>query len=157
MDGEAPAVNADPTRTTPTGLASYAREYFYAARAADDVIGSRPGYEGHAPMPVMHLIAHSIELALKAYLLHRGVPLERLRAIGHDLIDCWNCSTEHGIGELIELTETDMDVLEIINHLHKSTELRYIVTGPKTFPVFGPLKIMAKKILDAVCPSVGYR
>ena len=46
-------------RTTAIGLARYAREYFDAALAADDVIGCRKGYEVGAPAPVMFLVAHS--------------------------------------------------------------------------------------------------
>ena len=61
----------DEDRTTAVGMARYAREYFDAAKAADDVIGKRPGYERFAPAPVMFLVAHSIELVLKAYLRNR--------------------------------------------------------------------------------------
>ena len=77
----------DPHRTTPIGLARYAREFFDCALAADDKVGHRPGFEIIAPIPVMYLIGHSIELCLKSYLVFKDVPLPELRSnkYGHDL------------------------------------------------------------------------
>jgi len=144
-------------RTTPVGLARYAREYFDSALAADKVVGERKGYEIVAPAPVMFLIAHAIELALKAYLRNRGATLAEIKGIGHNLLDCWQESVEKGIEEFVKLSEEDVGVLELISDLHSSTELRYIQTGFKQFPVFGLLESLARKILDTVCPLVGYR
>ena len=147
----------DNERTTAIGLARYAREYYDAALAADDVIGHRAGYEVAAPPPVMFLVAHSIELALKAYLKHTGMSLDKIIKLGHNLVKCWNKAKERGVGELVELTEEDLGVLGLINDLHVSTELRYIQTGFKQFPVFGPLQVVTEKILDGICPTVGYK
>jgi hypothetical protein len=147
----------DQDRTTAVGLARYAREYFDAAIAADDVIGYRPGYEIVAPAPVMFLIAHSVELAMKAYLRHTGQSLSNLKSIGHNLIDCWSTCRKNGILEILELNDDDLGILHLIADLHVSTELRYIQTGWKNFPVFGPLEALARKILDAICPAVGYQ
>ena len=144
-------------RTSPIGLARYAREYFDSALAADDVVGKRKGYEIVAPAPVMFLVAHSVELALKSYLRYRGATLAEIKGLSHNLLDCWQEAVEKGIEEVVNLSEDDLHVLGLISDLHASTELRYIQTGFKHFPVFGPLETMARKILDAVCPLVGYR
>lgn len=144
-------------RTTAVGLARYAREYFEAALAADDVIGKRKGYEIVAPAPVMFLVAHSIELALKSYLRHTGQSLLDLQRIGHDLKDCWGACCDNGIRSLVDLDAEELRVLELIADLHASTELRYIQTGYKNFPVFGPLEALGRRILNAVCPAVGYK
>jgi hypothetical protein len=144
-------------RTTPVGLARYARDYFDAALAADDVLGKREGYEIVAPAPVMFLVAHSIELALKAYLRFTGVSIDDLKKVSHNLIECWQCAVDRGVKKHVILTEEDVDVLKIISDLHASTELRYMQTGYKTFPVFGPLESLAKKLLDSLCPLVGYK
>ncbi len=143
--------------TTPVGLARYANDYFDAALAADDVLGKRKGYETVAPAPVMFLIAHSIELALKAYLRSVDVSLDDLKKLSHNLSKCWEKAVKSGIEEHIKLTNEDLKVLEIINNLHKSNDLRYIRTGYKEFPVFGPLEVLAKKLLDSICPIVGYQ
>src|SRR5437868_6800334 len=86
----------DPERTTPVGLARYARAFFDCALAADDKVGHRPGFEIIAPIPVMYLVGHSIELCLKSYLTFRGVPLSDLRTkkYGHDLLKCLKKSKE---------------------------------------------------------------
>jgi len=144
-------------RTTAIGLARYAREYFDAAIAADDVIGRRKGYEIVAPPPVLFLVAHSIELALKSYLKHSGMTLREIRGISHNLLDCWREAVEKGVEEYVTLNEEDLGVLGLISDLHVSTELRYIQTGFKKFPVFGPLQVVTEKILNGICPLVGYR
>lgn len=144
-------------RTTPIGLARYAREYYDAAIAADHVIGHRPGYEIHAPAPVNFLVAHSIELALKSYLRHEKFTVAEIIKIGHSLTRCWTIACDHDIAHHVDLDESDLDVLRVIDVLHTSTELRYIVTGYKELPVFGPLQVLATKLLDGICPLVGFR
>jgi hypothetical protein len=119
----------DEGRTTAIGLARYSREYFDAALAADEVIGRRKGYEIVAPAPVMFLVAHSIELALKSYLRHKGQSLEDLRSVGHNLMACWTACDTIGIAEIVDLDAKELDVLRLIADLHVSTELRYIQTG----------------------------
>jgi hypothetical protein len=144
-------------RTSAIGLARYAREYFDAAIAADDVIGKRKGYELVAPAPVMFLIAHATELALKAYLRWKGVDLEGLKKVGHNLEACWAVACKHGVIEHVSLSDEELGILRLISDLHSSTELRYIQTGYKEFPVFGPLQAMSTKVLNTICPLVGFK
>jgi hypothetical protein len=145
------------SRTTAAGLARYAREFFEAALAVDDRMGRRPGYERIPPTPVLFLVAHSIELALKAYLRHSGMSVSAITDLRHDLMRCWNVACRHGIETHVSLDDVDLEVIGVLNDLHVSTELRYIVTGAKTFPAFGPLQGAAQKLLNAICPLVGYR
>lgn len=149
-------MNSD-ERTTARGLARYARDFYAAAIAADNALGSEPGYEVVAPVPVMFLVAHSIELILKAYLCHSGLTVEEIKKLNHNLKKNWQAASECGIEKHVLLNETDREVLSLISQLHVSTELRYIQTGYKTFPVFGPLQKLTEKLLDALCPLVGYR
>lgn len=144
-------------RTSPIGLARYSREYYDCAMAADRVVGMRKGYEIHAPMPVMFLVAHAVELALKAYLLHSGKTLDDIKRAGHDLIKCWELGSAVGFQTHVPLDTSDLDLLRLLNKLHVSTEMRYIQTGAKELPVFGPLRQLAAKILDGICPLVGYK
>jgi hypothetical protein len=89
LSGSARQMHGDPERTTPVGLARYAREFFDCALAADDKVGHRPGFGIIAPIPVMYLVGHSVELCLKSYLAFRRVPLSHLRTrYGHDLMKC---------------------------------------------------------------------
>lgn len=144
-------------RTTPIGLARYAREYYDCAIAADRVVGMRKGYEIHAPMPVMFLVAHAIELALKSYLLYSGKTLDDIKKAGHDLIHCWELGSTMGIQTHVPLDSSDLELLRLLNKLHLSTEMRYIQTGTKELPVFGPLQQLTDKILNGICPLAGYK
>lgn len=144
-------------RTSAIGLARYAREYYDAAIAADEVIGHREGYDIVAPAPVMFLIAHAIELTLKAYLRWKDVDLRGLKKVGHNLEASWAAACKHGITDHVSLSEEELGILHLISDLHSSTELRYIQTGYKQFPVFGPLQLMSAKVLNTVCPLVGFK
>lgn len=138
------------------GYARYAKEFLDAALAADDVIGHRPGFEIIAPIPVMYLVGHSIELILKAYLISAHVKENQLRNIGHDLEKAYKKAKELGLNSYIVLDKGDIEVLEVLNVLYKSKQLNYLVTGPKTFPVFGPLQTLCEKLLTVISPLVGY-
>lgn len=144
-------------RTSPIGLARYAREYFDSAKVLDEHFRQRKGNETVASMPAMFLMAHSIELALKSYLLWSGYSGQRLRSLGHNLEECWNQALEEGVGIHVALSDIDLGILRLIGKLHSSTELRYIETGFKTFPMFRPLELLTEKILNPICPLVGYK
>lgn len=149
----------DPKKTTPIGLARYAREFFDCALAADDKVGHRSGFEIIAPIPVMYLVGHSIELCLKSYLAFQGVPLSDLRArkYGHDLVKCFKKAKELGLNTYVELDNGEQHALTVLNELYSTKQLNYIVTGAKEFPVFGPIQIVNSKLLDIICPLVGWK
>ena len=105
----------------------------------------------------MFLVAHAIELALKAYLRDQRLTVKELQRMSHDLSDCWRVATDNGIGAHVTLTQEELGILRLIGDLHASTQLRYIRTGFKDLPVFGPLEQLARKLLDVICPLVGYR
>lgn len=149
----------DPKGTTPVGLARYAREFFEAALAVDDKMGQRPGYEIIAPIPVMYLVGHSIELCLKSYLVFRGVPLSDLKTkkYGHDLEKCLKKAKEIGLNAHVQLDNGELYALNVLNKLYFTKQLNYIVTGAKEFPIFGPIQTVCTKLLEAICPLVEYR
>lgn len=122
-----------------------ARLNLEAAKAADKDVGFWPGYEIAAPPPVMTLCAHTIELALKAYLLDKGVDEKSVQRFNHDLVKCWGKCVEMGApSELLNI-----DTLKIISDLLSSNRLRY---GEKSrlgsVPVFGPLKEVCDQCLE---------
>lgn len=149
----------DPKRTTPIGLARYAREFFDCALAADEKVGHRPGFEIIAPIPVMYLVGHSIELCLKSYLAFNGIPLRELRSkkYGHDLAKCLKKAKELGLNTHVMLDSGELHAFAVLNELYSTKQLNYIVTGAKEFPVFGPIESACRKLLNAICPLVGYR
>jgi hypothetical protein len=150
-------LHEDPERTTSLGTARYAYEFLEAALAVDDVVGHKDGYEIIAPIPVLYLVGHSIELSLKAFLLHKGVSLTELkRGYGHDLHSCMRKAKELQLNGIVEFNQQELGAFEILDKLYSSKQLEYIVTGAKQFPVFGPLQTFAVKLFNAIAPIVGF-
>lgn len=145
-------------RTTSIGLARYAKEFLEAALAVDDSIGMRKEYQDIPPIPVLYLVGHSIELALKAFLVHMGMPISDLRSkpYGHNLLRCWEKSLELGLRDIFTCTSDETLIIQLLNDLYSKKELEYIVTGYKEFPVFGPLHKLAVNLVNTIGPSVGY-
>jgi hypothetical protein len=150
-------IHKDPERTKPVGLARYAREFHEAAMGADCTLGMKPGYEIIAPIPVLYLIGHSMELSLKAFLMHKGVTLDDLpKHFGHDLGKCFEKAIELGLLRAITFDKHELEAFSVLNDLYSTKQLEYIVTGAKTFPAFGHLQSMSQKLLDVVGPMIGF-
>jgi hypothetical protein len=128
-----------------------------AALAADDKMGNKKGYEIVAPIPVLFLVGQAIELALKSYLLANGVELKKLkREYGHELHRSLRKAKELGLVSIVRLAADEESAIELLDKLYSSKQLQYIVTGAKTFPIFGPLERAALKLLHAIGNTVGY-
>ena len=152
-----PHLHEDPERTTPIGMARYAVDFFKAALAVDDKLGMKEGYEVIAPVPVMFLVGQSIELILKSFLIHKGVSLRHIRTkYGHGLHKSLWKANELGISNIVDLTDEDISTIKILDNLYSSKQLQYIVTGAKTFPVFGPVETVTRKLLLSVGSEVGF-
>ncbi|QKS29953.1 MAG: hypothetical protein HT579_14135 [Candidatus Accumulibacter similis] len=148
----------DPALTTPIGLARYAHDFFDSSRAVDDHFAKKDGFELVSPMPALYLIGHSIELAFKSYLLHRGVTLRELRSkrFGHDLHACQRKARELQLLSLVSFHSAEEAAVEILNDLYSTKQLNYIVTGMKTIPAYGLLESFSEKLIRAVSKEVGY-
>ncbi|MAX51861.1 MAG: hypothetical protein CMH22_07745 [Methylophaga sp.] len=150
-------LHEDPDRTTTVGMARYAVDFFKAALAADEKLGLETGYETVAPVPVMFLAGQSIELILKSYFIHKGISLRDIRLkYGHGLQKSLTDAIELGLSNIVSLTEEDIDTIKLLDELYSSKQLQYIVTGAKTFPVFGPIETVTRKLLFAVGYEVGF-
>lgn len=83
--------------------------------------------------------------------------LSKLRLkYGHDLHRCLRKAKELGLHDAVPLQTDEETAIEVLNPLYASKQLQYIVTGAKTFPVFGPLERAAVKLLNGVGAQVGY-
>lgn len=150
-------MHEDPKRTRPVGLVRYAKEFHDAAEGAGRTLGHRSGFEIIAPIPVLYLIGHSMELSLKAFLLHQGVSLRELRTqFGHGLHQCFDGAKERGLLTHASFDEHELGAFAALDKLYSTKQLEYIVTGAKTFPIYGYLRSMSAKLLSAISPLVGY-
>jgi len=147
-------------RTTAIGLARYAYEYLDAAVLVDEHHGTRPGHEFISPIPAYYLASHAIELTLKAFLRHRGVPVRQLRSsryYGHDLRACYRKAKELGLSDIFKVRSDDLRALWLLIQLNEKHELRYIRTGAKRFPSWAIVEPLAVRLHQVVAPYVGYR
>ena len=120
-------------------------------------MGTKDGYEIFAPIPVLFLVGQSIELGLKAYLLFKGVELRKIRRdYGHDLHRILRKAKELGLVDVVTLTDEDESVINVLDKLYSTKQLQYIVTGAKTFPMFGPLEKVALNLAHGIGRIVGY-
>lgn len=150
-------LHEDPEKTTSIGLIRYGKEFLDAAANLQGNMGLQPRREIVAPIPFLYLIGHSIELTLKSYLLNNGVSLRELRVIyGHDLERCLKRAEEIGLLAMVTFNTAEGGTFELLNKLYSTKQLEYIVTGPKHFPLVGPLHEFANKLLEAVSHSVGF-
>jgi hypothetical protein len=142
--------------TTPAGFARYANEFLDAALIADKGMGGETSYGQFAPVPVMFLIGHSIELSLKSYLLHRGDSVDDVKFnYGHNLMHALDAAVDKELNDHVMFDDIEIDALEILNDLYATKQLNYIQAGYKNFPCFGPLESLAKKLLETVSAMAG--
>lgn len=144
---------------TPIGFIRYSLDFFESAIAVDDCLGKKDGYEIFAPVPVLFLAGQSIELALKAYLLFKGISIYDLKSqkkYGHDLHRCLRKAKELGLYQIVRLSAEEEALLELLNALYATKQLQYIVVGEKTFPIFGPLKVATEKLVFNIAKTIGY-
>jgi hypothetical protein len=129
-------------------------EYYAAAIVVDDALGKGPGAEITAPHSVNFLIGRSIELAIKSFLAHRGTSLDIIKRIGHDLEAALMQAERHGLESMTSLTDDDRGILSVLNALYCSKQFEYPVNGAKCYPVFGPLDLMALRILRPIIDTI---
>jgi hypothetical protein len=106
------------------------------------------------PTPVNYLIGHAIELGIKAYLLQRGRSLADIKSIGHHLRTAYKEARELGLDEHFQPEAEGIEVLDALDALYSDKQFEYIETGPKTFPVFGPLQHFARELLLGVSRAI---
>jgi hypothetical protein len=150
-------IHDDPERTNALGLTRYASEFLSAAHHAYVGFGS-PGPDGRpAPAPVFFLLGQSVELSLKAFLLHRGVSLRDIRVTyGHGLRQCYRKARELGYGACYSHTSSELVALHHLDDLYESKQLQYIVTGAKRVPRYSEIQRIADGFLHATAREVGF-
>jgi HEPN domain-containing protein len=112
----------DDDRTTPLGLFNYARSYWQSGVLLHDARAKVT----HPDAPVTLLLAHAIELYLKAFLRLRGVGIDEVKnSFGHDFKKLVDEASSRGLS----LVEADMDIAAILTEKESIRGSRYIETG----------------------------
>ena len=88
------------------------------------------------------LTFHAIELALKAFLISRGIAS---KPYGHNLVRLYQAAKEHGLS--INIPDAD-EILAWINEWHcDGVKIRYEFTLPRTLPMCSTLFPLAEAII----------
>jgi|AP95_1055475.scaffolds.fasta_scaffold48460_2 hypothetical protein len=104
-----------------------------------------------------YLVEHGIELQLKSFLLGKGYIIQDLKSskkFGQDLEKILAESIKNNIHHYLEITETEMNIIFLINETYKEKELEYFLLGYKSLPNYSELIKFAKKINDGLSAFV---
>jgi hypothetical protein len=132
------------TKSFNIGLLRFSKEFFEAAsqlRGAEETL---------SPTPVYYLYAHSIELAMKAYLVTEGYSEQQLHKIGHDLKKTWDKSKALNISNHLNNPMEIEKTIGIISPYYNAKELEYIVEGYKQLPKIIDMHNSAKQLINGI-------
>jgi hypothetical protein len=134
-------------RTTPLGLFNYARSYWQSGvllhQAAANV--------SHPDAPVTLLMAHAIELYLKAFLRVRGVTAQEAKhSFGHDFTKLIEAAWERGL----PLRDEDRDLATLLKEQESIRRSRYIETGYFQQPGLPALSGMCRRLDEYVATAL---
>ena len=132
----------DEERTTAFGLLHYAHQY---QRASVMVMEQ----DSRSVVPYM-LVAHALELALKAHLRSRGATVGGLKKAGHNLPKLHDDAMKEGLGALWPPAADLLTTLQILESANYQQSLRYIVTGMTCRPDWTAVTGQAEGIIDAL-------
>jgi hypothetical protein len=136
---------------SPLGFHRYAAEFL---RAAHDFQGNG----GFSPVPY-YLFCRSTELALKAFLLAKGIPKKSLkeRNLGHDLEKVLKKAISMGLAEVISISPRHMEELRKANNYYASKGFEYFevikaATGHQNLPDLPILSDLASLLVSKLEP-----
>lgn len=97
-------------------------------------------------IPTIYLLAHAIELYLKAYLIAQGKSDHQLRKIGHDLIACIRECNELGVKSHLSLSWLELLQIARVNSYYKAKELEYFASTVKRFGSVAQMAKISRKV-----------
>ena len=130
---------------SPMGFHRYARHYLETARAA-------PPFEGFSPVRY-YLYCHSLELALKAFLLAKGSSKTRLKELGHDLARTLAEADSLDLVDIVQLSPKQREEVKGANEYYRKKDFEYFTVGRaatayKGLPDLAVLDELASSLLE---------
>jgi HEPN domain-containing protein len=130
-------------RTTPLGLFNYGRSYWQSAVLLHQ-LGAKVS---HPDAPVTLLMAHAVELYLKAFLRLRGLSAQEVKhSFGHDFEKLIEAAWARGL----PLTDADQAVAIILKEQESIRRSRYIETGYYEKPTLSALSGVCRRLDESV-------
>ena len=145
------------SRTTAVGLVRYAKEYLEAAILVDAQMGKRKSFGHLQSPPAVFLLAHGLELTLKAFLLHKGMTIEVLgkKPFGHNLKPLRREAKKLGLDEFYRGNAAELRAVLILDALNARHQQRYIETGATIALPWDDAEEYAVKLHQQVAKTLG--
>lgn len=143
------------TDTAPLGVINLSKQFLAAAQSTQEPAKSPAQELGQRLSLVAYYLAgHSIELSLKAFLLGRGLAVEKLRnrKYGHDLSALLIESRRRKLGNCVKLTRQDLAVVHTLNGCYAAKELEYMFHGSRKIPPYSLVIALATKLHGGIAP-----
>ena len=106
------------------------------------------------PQRLLHaryfLLAHSLELALKAYLATRNMLKNDIKDLRHKLPKIWRKCKEYGIPETTQLPQ----LVELINEMNREHDFRYPIGYALTLPPSADCQRIMRSLIQTLEPLV---
>lgn len=132
--------NFDPDRSTPAGYWRVAAEYVVAAMSVQAV-------SDRLLFPTLQLHGQAIELALKAFLLKRGMKLQDVKATRHRLTQALKAARLRRLGTEVKLSRRDIMLIQLLDVNYSRHRFRYIVTGATQVPDIALLSQLCERLV----------
>jgi hypothetical protein len=137
----------DDDRTTPLGLFNYARSYWQSGV----LLHKNKPEVSHPDAPVTLLLAHAIELYLKAFLRQRGLGVREVKtSFGHDFRKLAEEASARGLNFMDE----DLDIAAILTEQESIRRSRYIETGYFSQPGLAALSRTCRSLDESVSSAL---
>jgi len=139
----------------PLALLAYARHFFSAAQ-------SLPANGDRVSPVAYYLFCHSIELALKAFLRTKGVPVQDLRSqrrFGHDLERLLDRGIDLGLLTVAHLSRDQQLAIQVASESYRSKRFEYLedalglfetLTGYASQPNLATLRSAAEVLVAGI-------
>ncbi len=101
-------------------------------------------------MPVLQLYGQTIELALKAFLLKRGVSLRQLKSMAHGLTELLALARRRKLGLEVRLSRNDVALLQLLDASYAKHRFRYIVVGYMQLPHLDAVADVCRRLVEGL-------
>jgi hypothetical protein len=136
---------SDADRATSMGLLTDAKEMLAAAKLLHD------SGVWKVQRPTYYLLGHSIEVALKSFLLATGTsPGTLKKKLGHNLGKTARRVIAARSNSVSPIVQEYLAAIDLLSHYYQAKEFEYRVTGAKTYPG----KEILFTFLEAVIPKI---
>lgn len=137
-------------RYGPMGFYHLAEDFYRAAIHSAGLQDTKPRL--HYSLVLYHLHAHSIELALKAFLRAKGIDVKELKnKFSHGMTGLMAAATERKLR--VGKPKRSLQILERLDQLGKAQTFRYFEAGFLSLPALHEVQQLNERMLLSVRPA----